>query len=92
MVGEHLLGDVEILREQRASTPEVAAGPHTETPATRLEVALEPVQDGQGPADHAGVRASGRQLGDEREVADLAADDAQGLPDVLPGHRPDTGA
>ena len=92
VLGEQLLGGVEVLRQQGARAPQVAARSDTETPSGGLQVGIQTLEHGQAAADHAGMRAAGRQLGHEDEVADLAADDAQRLGDVVAGHRPDARA
>jgi hypothetical protein len=93
VVRGELLHHVEVLRQQRPSAPVVdprgslAAG---ESPPGGLEVGVELGQDRQGAARHAGVDATIRQLGQVREVGELAEDDAHHLVVLRPGHGTDS--
>ena len=97
-----LLDGVEVLGEQRPGPAVVDPRGVGEPPAGRLEVGAEPGGQGQPAAGHRGRRTATGQLGQVREVRQLAEHHAHRLGVVervvglraqrLPaGHRPDAG-
>ena len=86
---ERLLEHVEVLAEQAAGPPLVAARRRAgQPPARGLEVGAELGDDGQRPARHRGGGAALGELGQVRQVGQLADDDAHGLGRVGPGKEP----
>ena len=74
-------------RARRWSTPgDPRAG---EPPARGLQVGVEPGQHGERAAGHRRLRPTAGDLGQVREVGELAEDEAQGLVVRRAGHRPD---
>jgi len=88
---ERLLQHVEVLAELAAGPPLVQARPAARQPPARgLEVGAELGDDGQRPARHRGGGAAFGELGQVRQVGQLAHDDAHGFVRVGPGEGADT--
>ncbi len=86
-----LLRDVEVLSQQRAGAALVDAGRVGEPPPGRLQVEAELAHQRHRPAGHPGDRPARRQLGQVREVGQLAEHDPHRLHEVLPRHRAEAG-
>ncbi len=91
---QRLLEQVEVLGEKAAGAPLVdASSPARQSPTGRLEVRTEPgpCDDRQGPSRHRRRHAATGQLGQVREVRQLAHHQSHRLGDVGPGQGADAG-
>ena len=89
-----LLEHVEVLGEQRPGAAVVDAGRPGgagEPPARGLQVGVEPGHHRERAAGQVGVRATAGQLGQVRQVGQLAEHGAHRLVEVGARHRPDGG-
>ena len=88
-----LLDGVEILCQERLRAAVVGAAGVGQSPARGLQVGGEPCHHRQAATGHRGVDPAAGDLGDVRQVGQLAQHDAYGLGVVAllrPGERPDS--
>jgi hypothetical protein len=78
-----LLQGIEVLGQQRARPPLVGTGRIGEPPPGGLQVGAQTAEHADRPADHAGRDSAVRQLGQVRQVGQLADHQPHRLVHVL---------